>query len=107
MGQVVYFGFCVPAMLPVSLTSLRPHVQKLHAKLVKFMEDHVYPMEPELRDYSSSDQRWTPHPRLEELKVFRIFRLFVYQNSDHEICLNLGTCFALRKLHGIIWIDIT
>ncbi|KAK2645497.1 hypothetical protein Ddye_020692 [Dipteronia dyeriana] len=40
----------------------------LRNKLIKFMEDHIYPMEKEFYKLSQSDSRWTVHPEEERLK---------------------------------------
>lgn len=43
-------------------------VQNLQNKLVKFMEDHIYPMENEFYKLAQSNARWTVHPEEERLK---------------------------------------
>ncbi|XP_077218202.1 acyl-CoA dehydrogenase-like protein isoform X2 [Tasmannia lanceolata] len=45
-----------------------PQVQNLRSKLLKFMEDHVYPMENEFNKHAQSSMRWTVHPEEENLK---------------------------------------
>lgn len=40
----------------------------LRNKLIKFMEDHVYPLEKEFYKLAQSDSRWTVHPEEERLK---------------------------------------
>ncbi|KAJ6889802.1 acyl-CoA dehydrogenase IBR3 [Populus alba x Populus x berolinensis] len=43
-------------------------VLKLRNKLIKFMEDHIYPMENEFYKLAQSSSRWTVHPEEESLK---------------------------------------
>ncbi|KAF3456262.1 hypothetical protein FNV43_RR00912 [Rhamnella rubrinervis] len=43
-------------------------VIELRNKLIKFMEDHIYPMENEFYKLAQSTSRWTVHPEEERLK---------------------------------------
>ncbi|XP_052207246.1 probable acyl-CoA dehydrogenase IBR3 isoform X2 [Diospyros lotus] len=43
-------------------------VQEFRIRLIKFMEDHVYPMENEFYKLAQSTMRWTVHPEEENLK---------------------------------------
>ncbi|KAK4477839.1 hypothetical protein RD792_017102 [Penstemon davidsonii] len=43
-------------------------VQELRNKLIKFMENHIYPMENEFYKLAQSSNRWTIHPEEERLK---------------------------------------
>ncbi|CAL0334733.1 unnamed protein product [Lupinus luteus] len=43
-------------------------VLTLRNKLIKFMEEHIYPMENEFYKLAQSEKRWTVHPKEEELK---------------------------------------
>jgi hypothetical protein len=43
-------------------------VLELRNRLIKFMEDHIYPMENEFYKLAQSSSRWTPHPEEEKLK---------------------------------------
>ncbi|OAY56054.1 hypothetical protein MANES_03G198800v8 [Manihot esculenta] len=43
-------------------------VLELRKKLIKFMEDHIYPLENEFYKLSQSSSRWTVHPEEERLK---------------------------------------
>ncbi|CAN0877371.1 Probable acyl-CoA dehydrogenase IBR3 [Linum grandiflorum] len=43
-------------------------VLELRMKLMKFMEDHIYPMETEFSKLARSSSRWTIHPEEERLK---------------------------------------
>ncbi|XP_051129616.1 probable acyl-CoA dehydrogenase IBR3 [Andrographis paniculata] len=45
-----------------------PKVQELRNKLIRFMEDYIYPMEKEFYKLAQSDKRWTIHPEEERLK---------------------------------------
>lgn len=43
-------------------------VKLLRDKLIKFMEEHIYPMESEFIKLALSESRWTVHPEEESLK---------------------------------------
>ena len=43
-------------------------VMGLRNKLIKFMEDHIYPMENKFYELALSTSRWTVHPEEEKLK---------------------------------------
>ncbi|KAI3459252.1 hypothetical protein Pfo_015915 [Paulownia fortunei] len=43
-------------------------VQELRNRLIKFMEDHIYPMENEFYKLAQSSMRWSIHPDEERLK---------------------------------------
>ncbi|XP_020225847.1 probable acyl-CoA dehydrogenase IBR3 [Cajanus cajan] len=43
-------------------------VLALRNKLIKFMEEHIYPMENEFSKLAQSESRWTVHPAEEKLK---------------------------------------
>ncbi|KAF7834533.1 putative acyl-CoA dehydrogenase IBR3 [Senna tora] len=43
-------------------------VLKLRNRLIKFMEEHIYPMEKEFYELAQSASRWTVHPVEEKLK---------------------------------------
>lgn len=43
---------------------------ELRNKLIKFMDDHIYPMEKEFYKNAQSSSRWTVHPAEEKLKEF-------------------------------------
>lgn len=43
-------------------------VQQLRNKLIKFMEDHIYPLETEFYKLAQSTNRWSIHPEEERLK---------------------------------------
>lgn len=44
-------------------------ILELRDRLIKFMEDHIYPMENEFYSLANSSKRWTVHPEEEKLKV--------------------------------------
>ncbi|EIE24888.1 acyl-CoA dehydrogenase NM domain-like protein [Coccomyxa subellipsoidea C-169] len=46
-----------------------PHVAELRERVRAFMRKHVYPAEPKLEELAASDQRWTVHPLMEEMKA--------------------------------------
>ncbi|XP_021721549.1 probable acyl-CoA dehydrogenase IBR3 [Chenopodium quinoa] len=48
--------------------SLSGRVIELRSKLIRFMEDHIYPMEDEFYKLALSPSRWTVHPAEEKLK---------------------------------------
>ena len=54
--------------LAVTVESLRPDVQKIHRDVTEFVHELVIPLEKELRIHSEAET-WTPHPKIEELKV--------------------------------------
>ena len=56
-------------LLPVSVSQLRPKAQKLYAQLDAFMKEEVYPREKEISIERSGNEKWQPHPLIEELKV--------------------------------------
>ncbi|XP_023768714.1 probable acyl-CoA dehydrogenase IBR3 isoform X1 [Lactuca sativa] len=43
-------------------------IKDLREKLIKFIEEHVYPMEQEFSKLAQSSMRWTVHPQEEKLK---------------------------------------
>ncbi|XP_024993881.1 probable acyl-CoA dehydrogenase IBR3 isoform X2 [Cynara cardunculus var. scolymus] len=43
-------------------------VKELREKLIKFIEERIYPMEPEFSKLAQSSMRWTVHPEEEKLK---------------------------------------
>ena len=44
-------------------------VMQLQKKLIKFIEDRIYPMEGEFYKHAQSTSRWTIHPEEENLKA--------------------------------------
>nr|XP_060642043.1 acyl-CoA dehydrogenase family member 10 isoform X2 [Anolis sagrei ordinatus] len=76
------------SQLIVSLDGLPSRVQQLHHKLKQFLDAHIYPAEQLLRNYQVSPERWTPHPLLEELKVFNCS---APDTGNMEVLLRYGT----------------
>ena len=51
------------------MASFPPRVREMRESLLAFMEEHVFPAESQLWAHQNSDQRWKPHPLVDELKV--------------------------------------
>ncbi|XP_057314737.1 acyl-CoA dehydrogenase family member 10-like isoform X2 [Hydractinia symbiolongicarpus] len=75
---------CVNLIFDVS--GLRPKVQHLYSQVNKFMKDEIYPIEKEMFVERSPEQKWTVHPKLEELKEKAksqsLWNLFVPLETD-------------------------
>uniref|UniRef100_A0A0E0LPQ9 Acyl-CoA dehydrogenase family member 11 n=1 Tax=Oryza punctata TaxID=4537 RepID=A0A0E0LPQ9_ORYPU len=60
-------------------------VMQLRKKLMKFMEDYIYPMESEFYKRAQSTSRWTIHPEEEKLKALAkregLWNLFIPLDS--------------------------
>ncbi|KAF8680641.1 hypothetical protein HU200_045670 [Digitaria exilis] len=60
-------------------------VMKLQKQLMKFIEDHIYPMESEFYKHAQSTSRWTIHPEEENLKALAkkegLWNLFIPLDS--------------------------
>ncbi|ONM26168.1 putative acyl-CoA dehydrogenase IBR3 [Zea mays] len=60
-------------------------VMQLRKKLIKFIEDHIYPMEAEFYKHAQSTSRWTIHPEEENLKALAkkegLWNLFIPLDS--------------------------
>ncbi|KAL5196594.1 hypothetical protein ABZP36_000106 [Zizania latifolia] len=60
-------------------------VMQLRKKLMKFMEDHIYPMENEFYKLAQSTSRWTIHPEEEKIKALAkregLWNLFIPLDS--------------------------
>ena len=61
--------------LVISPEGLSPAVRKLYEQLVQFIEQKVYPLEPELQRHQASANMWSPSPLIEDLKVSQSFRV--------------------------------
>lgn len=59
----------MPGPLPSDLKSLPFRVQDMYQQLTDFMSEYVYPSEAELSRHQASEDCWTPHPLVEEIKV--------------------------------------
>lgn len=55
--------------LVISPEGLSPPARELYDQLQRFMQQHVYPLEPELQRHQASADRWSPSPLIEDLKV--------------------------------------
>ncbi|XP_029426479.1 acyl-CoA dehydrogenase family member 10 isoform X2 [Nannospalax galili] len=58
--------------LIISPEGLSPRVRELYDRLRHFMEQHVYPVEPELQRHQTSVERWSPSPLIEDLKDLQL-----------------------------------
>ncbi|XP_007529640.1 acyl-CoA dehydrogenase family member 10 isoform X2 [Erinaceus europaeus] len=74
--------------LVISPEALSPAARELYRRLERFMEQHVFPAEPELRRHQSSTERWTPSPLVEDLKekakAEGLWNLFLPLETDPE-----------------------
>ncbi|KAM4810261.1 acyl-CoA dehydrogenase family member 10 [Rhinophrynus dorsalis] len=74
--------------LIISPDGLSGEAQNLYHRLKLFIEDYIFPSEQEFRKYQFSEKRWTPHPRIEELKENAksqgLWNLFLPLESDPE-----------------------
>lgn len=61
--------------LIISPEGLSPHVRKLYDRLLEFMKQNVYPLEPELQRHQASADRWSPSPLIEDLKVSKLVNM--------------------------------
>ncbi|XP_075034562.1 acyl-CoA dehydrogenase family member 10 isoform X2 [Mixophyes fleayi] len=73
-------------ILVISPDGLAQGTKNLYSKLKEFIEVHIYPAEQELRNYQFSENRWTPHPLIEDLKekakAQGLWNLFLPLESD-------------------------
>ncbi|XP_012878547.1 PREDICTED: acyl-CoA dehydrogenase family member 10 [Dipodomys ordii] len=74
--------------LVLSPEGLSPRVRTLYGRLQQFMEQQVYPAEPELQRHQASADRWSPSPLMEDLKdkakAEGLWNLFLPLESDPE-----------------------
>ena len=61
--------FFFAGLMPISTDALRPDVQEMLATLKDFMSENVFPNERIFEEHQHSENCWTPHPLLDELKV--------------------------------------
>jgi len=52
----------------IDIFPLSDRARMLHERLLRFMDDHVYPAEEEVLRHAAGEQRWQPSPVVEELK---------------------------------------
>jgi len=73
--------------LAVSVTSLRPEVQRLHKEVTEFVRENIIPVEQEIRDWNEK-KTWLPHPKIETLKLQAkqagLWNFFVPVDADPE-----------------------
>ncbi|XP_004843840.1 acyl-CoA dehydrogenase family member 10 isoform X2 [Heterocephalus glaber] len=74
--------------LVFSVEGLSPHARDLYDRLQQFMEQHLYPLEPQLQRHQASVDRWTPSPLIEDLKekakAQGLWNLFLPLETDPE-----------------------
>ncbi|XP_076778824.1 acyl-CoA dehydrogenase family member 10 isoform X2 [Arvicanthis niloticus] len=74
--------------LIISPEGLSPRVRKLYDQLLQFIEQKVYPLEPELQRHQASADRWSPSPLIEDLKekakAEGLWNLFLPLETDPE-----------------------
>nr|XP_051682775.1 acyl-CoA dehydrogenase family member 10 isoform X3 [Oryctolagus cuniculus] len=74
--------------LVFSPEGLSPAARELYERLARFMQQHVYPAEPELQRHQASADRWSPHPLVEDLKekakAEGLWNLFLPLETDPE-----------------------
>ncbi len=51
------------------VSNFPPRLQQLYREVREFVSEEVLPIERELLEHQSSTERWTPHPKMEQLKV--------------------------------------
>ncbi|ERN03166.1 probable acyl-CoA dehydrogenase IBR3 isoform X2 [Amborella trichopoda] len=73
---------------------LRPDVQELRSKLLKFIDNHIYPLEEEFNKLANSSMRWTVHPEEERLKEMArmegLWNLWIPEDTAKRARLLLG-----------------
>ncbi|XP_048641573.1 acyl-CoA dehydrogenase family member 10 isoform X1 [Marmota marmota marmota] len=74
--------------LVISPEGLSSPVRELYDRLQRFMEQRVYPVEPELQRHQASVDRWSPSPLIEDLKekakAEGLWNLFLPLETDPE-----------------------
>ncbi|VTJ91090.1 Hypothetical predicted protein [Marmota monax] len=74
--------------LVISPEGLSSPVRELYDRLQRFMEQRVYPVEPELQRHQASADRWSPSPLIEDLKekakAEGLWNLFLPLETDPE-----------------------
>jgi len=51
------------------VSSFPPRLRELREKILSFMVEHILPLEDTFYEHQNSQDRWTPLPVVEELKV--------------------------------------
>ncbi|XP_038061389.1 acyl-CoA dehydrogenase family member 10-like isoform X2 [Patiria miniata] len=57
-----------PGLLAISVSALSGHAQSLYNQVNEMITKYVYPVERELYAHQLSDNKWNPHPIIEQLK---------------------------------------
>jgi len=78
----------IKGTMAIDLASLPSRVQNMHKQLTVFMKEHVYPNEAEFNRHQASENCWTPHPLVEEIKEKArsagLWNLFIPFEADPE-----------------------
>lgn len=81
-------------VLVFSVEGLSPWARDLYDRLQRFMEQHVFPLEPELQRHQASVDRWTPSMLIEDLKekakAEGLWNLFLPLETDPEKKYGVG-----------------
>lgn len=80
--------------LPINLNSLPSRVQQMHKQLTEFIDQNVFPNEAEFNRHQSSEDCWTPHPMVEQIKEKArsegLWNLFIPLEADPEVKYGAG-----------------
>ncbi|XP_033126637.1 acyl-CoA dehydrogenase family member 10-like [Anneissia japonica] len=83
-----------PGLLPITISALPMRVQNLHQQVKDFINLYIVPSEKELVSHQMSQERWTPHPLLEELKIKAkndgLWNLFLPIETDPDMRYGAG-----------------
>lgn len=97
--------FAISGYLATSVSDLSPRVQAFHKQVRDFIRENIAPIEKELDKHYMSNERWTPHPKIEELKVWMVVNI-TYNDQDFKTMpiwrikqnkLDSGTSSFLKK----------
>lgn len=90
---------------PQDLFGLSPRAKDYCARLIAFMDEHVYPNEPTYRRQGQSVDRWQPRPIVEELKPLAraagLWNLFLPDSANGAGLTNLeyaGLCEIMGRV---------
>ena len=89
-------------------------VQDLRDRLIKFMNNHIYPMESEFYKLAQSSKRWTIHPEEEKLKELAksegLWNLFIpvctYVSLWSSQILNIQHEYLLRGFDNCGYVQL-
>ncbi|KXJ05364.1 Acyl-CoA dehydrogenase family member 10 [Exaiptasia diaphana] len=106
----------VPSFLATSVCDLSPRVQAFHKQVKDFIRVNISPIEEELDKYYMSNDRWTPHAKIEELKdnakQAGLWNFFIPKEADEEgqygpsltnmeysfLCEEMGKCLYASEV---------